>query len=380
MENEEARRMTVSSLGNGGNGACWKLTKPGCFRFRPVPLTRILVSGYTRPLAAYGTIGERSEDIMPTRMNTTTALSTGTTAAQRERLSLYGLPRRPNVFIQQEAAQAPPPPALVGTSPIIGGDYEFVEAQDWPHDIMHVTSNIFTVTQPYPVMQRYSTYRNDCGCDGDHCVVRPGERRTSSCINHYKLDLISTPVCLGVVCDSTIPKDAFVVEYVGEVLLGVDTQKRVDRRFQVELKMKAIWVGPTDVFIDAGRNATSNATYDSTFSTTSTTSRHFITNCLTGCRLLRPAPSCILWPGGAAEIQPQRLLVAGLETDRNVSSNTERDAISNTPAPELLLAAGRKARTNAAPDATDHDQSPAGCLAEHNKALGRPTPLSPRAG
>nr|KAE8935054.1 hypothetical protein PF009_g14984 [Phytophthora fragariae] len=221
MENEEARRMTVSSLGNGGNGACWKLTKPGCFRFRPVPLTRILVSGYTRPLAAYGTIGERSEDIMPTRMNTTTALSTGTTAAQRERLSLYGLPRRPNVFIQQEAAQAPPPPALVGTSPIIGGDYEFVEAQDWPHDIMHVTSNIFTVTQPYPVMQRYST---------------------------------------------------------------------------------------------------------------------------------------------------------------NVSSNTERDAISNTPAPELLLAAGRKARTNAAPDATDHDQSPAGCLAEHNKALGRPTPLSPRAG
>ncbi|KAE8883403.1 hypothetical protein PF003_g32578 [Phytophthora fragariae] len=128
------------------------------------------------------------------------------------------------------------------------------------------------------------------------------------------------------------------------------------------------------------RNATSNATYDSTFSTTSTTSRHFITNCLTGCRLLRPAPSCILWPGGAAEIQPQRLLVAGLETDRNVSSNTERDAISNTPAPELLLAAGRKARTNAAPDATDHDQSPAGCLAEHNKALGRPTPLSPRAG
>ncbi|KAE9022045.1 hypothetical protein PR002_g12079 [Phytophthora rubi] len=194
MEIEEARRMPVSSLGNGGNGACWKLTKPGCFRFRPVPLTRMLASGYTPPLAAYGTIGERSEDIMPARMNTTTALSTGTTAAQRERLSLYGLPRRPNIFIQQEAAQAPPPPALVGTSPISGGDYEFVEAQDWPHDIMHVTSNIFTVTQPYPVMQRYSTYRNDCGCDGDHCVVRPGERRTSSCIN----------VNQDIICDDSI--------------------------------------------------------------------------------------------------------------------------------------------------------------------------------
>ncbi|KAE8914992.1 hypothetical protein PF005_g3334 [Phytophthora fragariae] len=69
----------------------------------------------------------------------------------------------------------------------------------------------------------------------------------------YKLDLISTPVGLGVVCDSTIPKDAFVVEYVGEVLLGVDTQKRVDRRYQVELKPKAIWDGLTDVFIDADR-------------------------------------------------------------------------------------------------------------------------------
>jgi hypothetical protein len=40
---------------------------------------------------------------------------------------------------------------------------------------------------------------------------------------------------------------------VGEVLLGVDARKRVNRRYQVELKTKAKWDAPTDVFIDAGR-------------------------------------------------------------------------------------------------------------------------------
>jgi SET domain-containing protein len=69
----------------------------------------------------------------------------------------------------------------------------------------------------------------------------------------YALDLIATHVGLGVVCNAAIPKDAFIVEYVGEVLLGPDAHERPDKRYQVELKTKGSWDGPTEVFIDAAR-------------------------------------------------------------------------------------------------------------------------------
>ncbi|KAE9032781.1 hypothetical protein PR003_g9594 [Phytophthora rubi] len=122
----------------------------------------------------------------------------------------------------------------------------------------------------------------------------------------------------------------------------------------------------------ANRNATSNATYDSTFSTTSITSRQPITNRLTGCRLLRPA----YW--GSESPLKFILNVCSSPTLRRTGTSPRMlsATISNTPAPELLLAAGRKARTNTAPDATGHKQSPAGCRAEHNTVLGRPTPMS----
>ncbi|EGZ23286.1 hypothetical protein PHYSODRAFT_478497, partial [Phytophthora sojae] len=73
-----------------------------------------------------------------------------------------------------------------------------------------------------------------------------GNRFTPS----LNLDLITTRVGLGVVCSSPIPKGAFVVEYVGELLLDKDGMTRPDRSYQVQLKAKAIWDDST-VFIDA---------------------------------------------------------------------------------------------------------------------------------
>jgi histone-lysine N-methyltransferase ASH1L len=69
----------------------------------------------------------------------------------------------------------------------------------------------------------------------------------------YALDLIVTPVGLGVICNVAISKDTFVVEYQGEVLLGPDAHERPDKRYQMELKTTASWDGPTEVFIDVAR-------------------------------------------------------------------------------------------------------------------------------
>ncbi|KAG6947041.1 hypothetical protein JG687_00016357 [Phytophthora cactorum] len=69
----------------------------------------------------------------------------------------------------------------------------------------------------------------------------------------YTLDLLQTPVGLGVVCSTTVPKDPFIIEYVGGVLLETDAVECVDRSFQVAMKTKATRQGPTGVFIDAAR-------------------------------------------------------------------------------------------------------------------------------
>jgi len=107
------------------------------------------------------------------------------------------------------------------------------------------------------------------------CIADDGTRLTSGCINvgtnlicddtncsvgadcgnrfesRYELDLISTRVGLGVVCSVTIPKGAFIVEYVGEMLLYDDAVKRSDKQYLVELKTEGLWDGPVDLFIDA---------------------------------------------------------------------------------------------------------------------------------
>ncbi|ETK83250.1 hypothetical protein L915_11501 [Phytophthora nicotianae] len=159
----------------------------------------------------------------------------------------------------------------------VGGDYSFVEINAWPEHIVHITNNAFCASQPYPVSRRYPTQREYCECLGGRCLVDNAPRRNSSCINvlqdivcddaycflgpscgnrmqqNFNLDLISTRVGLGVVCGTTIPKDSFIIEYVGEVLLGPEAQQRTDQRYQVELKAKASWDGPQDVYIDAAR-------------------------------------------------------------------------------------------------------------------------------
>ncbi|KAE9042090.1 hypothetical protein PR002_g4095 [Phytophthora rubi] len=49
----------------------------------------------------------------------------------------------------------------------------------------------------------------------------------------------------------TIPKGAFIVDYVGEMLLYDDAVKRSDKQYLVELKTEALWDGPVALFIDA---------------------------------------------------------------------------------------------------------------------------------
>ncbi|KAK1935187.1 Histone-lysine N-methyltransferase [Phytophthora citrophthora] len=72
-------------------------------------------------------------------------------------------------------------------------------------------------------------------------------------MQHYTLDLIRTRVGFGVVSDVAIPNDAFIIEYVGEVLLGPDVLERSDRCYQVCMKTKANWDGAKNIFIDAAR-------------------------------------------------------------------------------------------------------------------------------
>jgi hypothetical protein len=58
-------------------------------------------------------------------------------------------------------------------------------------------------------------------------------------MQRYDLDQISTCIGLGVTCNVTIPKTAFIAEYVGEVLLGPDATKGLDKRYEVQRKTQA---------------------------------------------------------------------------------------------------------------------------------------------
>jgi predicted RNA-binding Zn-ribbon protein involved in translation (DUF1610 family) len=223
------------------------------------------------------------------------AASSERTRAQQTWLHLFQQPRAsyrqvstgispPDQPSIESYLQTPAALALQGQQelPVVGANYEFIEPQEWPSDIVRITNNVFCTSQPYPVAKKYSNYRDDCGCDGDRCVADHGVRSWSSCINvnqdivcddsicfngpecgnrmHQRLalDLISTSVGLGVLCAVAIPKDTFIIEYVGEVLLGPDARKRDDKRYQVALKEKATWSGSMDVFIDARRCGNEN--------------------------------------------------------------------------------------------------------------------------
>ncbi|KAG3095023.1 hypothetical protein PI124_g17758 [Phytophthora idaei] len=76
-----------------------------------------------------------------------------------------------------------------------------------------------------------------------------GNRLTPRC----HLDLITSRVGQGVVATSPILNWAFSVEYVGEMLVEEDALDRSDSRYQVHMKDKALWDGPSEVFIDAAQ-------------------------------------------------------------------------------------------------------------------------------
>ncbi|KAG6953019.1 hypothetical protein JG688_00013019, partial [Phytophthora aleatoria] len=140
--------------------------------------------------------------------------------------------------------------------------------------------------QNYPVPGRpptattsYPSVRYVCDCKGDRCIPDGDTRETSACINanqdivcdtsncsvgpgcgncvdqQFHLDLSNTSVGLGVVCNAMIPKHAFASEYVGEVLLRSDAVRRLDRRYQAQLRAQTTWNSPTDIFIDSGTKA-----------------------------------------------------------------------------------------------------------------------------
>ncbi|KAL4095645.1 hypothetical protein PRIC1_009018 [Phytophthora ramorum] len=157
--------------------------------------------------------------------------------------------------------------------PPVGGDYDVVETQQWPQNVYPIPNNVFSVNRPYPVARR-SPVNDACGCDGQ-CVGDSGSTLNSTCLNvatcclcdptncslgetcgirfktRYGLDLIQTRVGLGVVCCEPIPRGAFVIEYVGEVLLVDDADKRDNKQYQADLRTRAYWVGGMRVVIDA---------------------------------------------------------------------------------------------------------------------------------
>ncbi|OWY97610.1 hypothetical protein PHMEG_00031816 [Phytophthora megakarya] len=159
--------------------------------------------------------------------------------------------------------------------PPIGSDYDFVEPQNWPADIVYLKYNVFEGSQPFPVSHQSSSYNSKCGCDYHRCIPANTTRLTSRCVNAgmdlicdattcsggqtcgnrfqqcFVLDLIATKVGFGVVCNTTIPNGSFVIEYVGEVLLRDAALNRYDRRYQVELKVKTTWGKRVALFIDA---------------------------------------------------------------------------------------------------------------------------------
>ncbi|KAG7377620.1 histone H3-K9 methyltransferase KMT1 [Phytophthora pseudosyringae] len=234
----------------------------------------MLTSRRTTSGEDHGMLSHPRDDIAVAHMATINPTTTGTTRAQQEWLRLFELPHHHNYY--QHERTAPTAPPVMETLSIIGGDFNFVETQAWLRNIVYVANNLFAASQSYPVSKRYSSYLEDCGCAGERCISDYGTRH-SSYINvnqaivcndsicfvgpisgnrmkqRYNLDLISTRVGLGVMCNATIPKDAFIIEYVGEILLGTDATKRRDKRYQVATKAKASWEGPIDVFIDAAR-------------------------------------------------------------------------------------------------------------------------------
>ncbi|KAG6944795.1 hypothetical protein JG687_00017649 [Phytophthora cactorum] len=89
----------------------------------------------------------------------------------------------------------------------------------------------------------------DIICDVSNCLVGPGCGNLMK--QQFHLDLITTSVGLGVVCNTTIPKYAFIIEYVCEVLLRSDAVRLLDQCYQVQLRAQTTKDSPTDIFIDA---------------------------------------------------------------------------------------------------------------------------------
>ncbi|OWZ09877.1 hypothetical protein PHMEG_00017348 [Phytophthora megakarya] len=154
--------------------------------------------------------------------------------------------------------------------PLVGVDFDVVEICPWPTEVVHISHNVFYCSQPFPVSKHLQVTAKNVGviwtaalsatglcinayqdivCDDSVCFLGPecGNRM----IQHYTLDLIRTRVGFGVVCDVAIPKDAFIIEYVSEVLLGPDGRKRSDRCYQVHMKTRANWDAAKNIFINA---------------------------------------------------------------------------------------------------------------------------------
>lgn len=201
----------------------------------------------------------------------TTRVNTATEAW----LQLFRMPpSRHQVVSHVEPIDTSVDASFATTLPPVGGDYVVATMLPWPSGVHPIASSVFAVTRPYPVARRSQPNATCCYCYS-RCVPHGGSALGSDCLNiascwvcdsnncllgsacgnrfeqQYTFDLIQARVGVGVICSESIPRGAFVVEYIGEVLLAEDADERNNKRYQAELRTKSYWEGQMGVVIDA---------------------------------------------------------------------------------------------------------------------------------
>jgi hypothetical protein len=144
--------------------------------------------------------------------------------------------------------------------PSIGSAHEWVIIAKWPVGVTFTERNVFKATRPLPVVKHGDEYYGVCGCTST-CRDINGNN-TQGCINvatcticddsncsagitcgnrflpQFALNIFECSVGCGAVTEETIPAGAFVTEYVGELLYGIDAKARHDKRYLVEMPTK----------------------------------------------------------------------------------------------------------------------------------------------
>ncbi|KAG1705329.1 hypothetical protein DVH05_004260 [Phytophthora capsici] len=182
-------------------------------------------------------------------------------------------------FVSSEPVEAPPsmhsPPIMAGAT--VRGEpeedqrlfqgtgkvYDFVQIYAWPANVARIGWNVVDVAL---AIDNDLDEQESCGC-GEQCTNEcPHFLSYTLCdetnceslgdcgnkfVARFQLEIFVATTGAGVCCATAIPKGAFIVEYLGELIDDHELRKRTDTSYVVGLKAKG--KSGESLYVDAGR-------------------------------------------------------------------------------------------------------------------------------